>query len=386
VAKRKVFVFTGNRAEYGLLHPVIQRLCRESSLEVFLIISGSHLSNNFGKTIDEIDSSGVKKVWTIKADVIGSNKNAGLLLSFSTLIAQATKIFAQARPDVILVAGDRYETFAVATAAFYMNIPVAHLFGGDLSQGGHLDDSVRHSISKLAHLHFCTNKDSYQRLLKLGEEKWRIFNVGLTTLDHALNGSYAKSVQLAKEIKFDLNKPLIIFTQHPVTTESELADIQAKESLEALKQLGQQTIITYPCNDPGSEKIIKVIKRYARVPHFRVIKNLGWEKYIGFLKIGAIVVGNSSSGIMETPAFHRPCVNIGTRQKGRFRGPNVINVPYRKEPIKKAVQKALNDKNFIRQVKRMKNPYGAGGASLKIVNVLKKIPLNKELLQKKMTY
>lgn len=386
MTKRKIAVFTGNRAEYGLLNPVIKALSVEDCFDTYLIISGSHLSDSFGRTATEIDTSCVKTVKEINIEVSSNDKKKDMLLSFSIVVNHGVDVLNELHPDLIVLAGDRYETFAMAVTAFYMNIPVAHLFGGDLSQGGHLDDSARHSITKLAHLHFTSNEDSYKRILGLGEEPWRVFNVGSTAIDNSINGEYLKPEEIVRELDIDTTSPVIVFTQHPVTTESELSYTQAKESLEALKELGYQTIITYPCNDAGGEDIIKAISEYKNYPFFKIKKSLGWKHYIGLLKIVSVVVGNSSSGIMETPIFRVPCVNIGSRQAGRLQAGNVIDVPYDKDEIKKAIIKAMTDSAFIEKVKKCSNPYGDGGASGKIADILKSIPLNRTLLQKQMTY
>jgi len=386
MANRKITIFTGNRAEYGLLYPLMQVLKSQKSVELSLIVSGSHLSDRFGMTACEIDTVGIKKVRMIDPGSPLREKILDVPMSFSSIIRKVFAVLKRLKPDIIVLAGDRYETFAVAVASFYMNIPIAHLFGGDLSQGGHLDDSVRHAITKLAHLHFTTNGDSYSRVLKLGEEKWRVFNTGSTAVDNAVSGMCASPEALAAEFDIDLSRPLILFTQHPVTTESDMAYDQVKESLEALKELGYQTVITYPCNDAGGDLIIKAIKQYTNRPYFRIVKSLGWKKYLGFLKVASCVAGNSSSGIMETPVFKVPFVNIGPRQAGRLRAENVIDVPYDKTAIKKAISKALHDRTFISKVKNCRNPYGNGKSAIKIAEVLKTIPINKALLQKKMTF
>jgi len=256
----KIAVFTGNRAEYGLLHPVIRSLASDSSMAPCLIISGSHLSDEFGMTVSEIDISNISEIIKIPLPVIRENEKEGMLLSFSEIINNGLEILKKWEPDMIVLAGDRFETFAMAVTSFYMNVPIAHLFGGDLSQGGHLDDSARHSITKLAHLHFTTNDDSYRRVVALGEEKWRVFNVGSPVMDNVVKGDYASPDEIARELELEINKPIILFTQHPITTESGLAYDQVKESLEALKGLGYQTIITYPCNDSGSKRIIEAIR------------------------------------------------------------------------------------------------------------------------------
>jgi GDP/UDP-N,N'-diacetylbacillosamine 2-epimerase (hydrolysing) len=205
-------------------------------------------------------------------------------------------------------------------------------------------------------------------------------------IDNIISKEYLKPEEIAKEFNLDLGRNIILFTQHPVTTESELAYSQVKESLEALKELNLQTIITYPCNDYGSEFIIKAIKEYADNPSFRITKSLGWKKYLGILEISSVVAGNSSSGLIETPIFKVPCVNIGNRQNGRLRAENVIDVPYDKVAIKQAISKALTDPVFLKQVKNCSNPYGTGGAAKSIIRELRDQCLNKRLLQKKMTF
>ncbi|MDN3513526.1 MAG: UDP-N-acetylglucosamine 2-epimerase [Candidatus Brocadia sp.] len=384
--KRKIAVFTGNRAEYGLLNPVIGELSSRTSLEIHLIISGSHLLEDFGRTVAEIDISSVKNVRKIPISINHTNKKVELLLLFSSIMQHGAHIHSKLKSDLIILAGDRYETFAMAVTAYYLNVPIIHLFGGDLSQGGHLDDSVRHSITKLAHLHFTTNESSHNRILNLGEEKWRVFNVGSTVIDNILSSKYATADELVKEFNIDLTKPIILFTQHPVTTETEMAYNQVKVSLDALKECGYQAVITYPCHDPGYDQILKAISECTSVPHFRIVKNLGWKRYLGFMKIASVVVGNSSSGLMETPFFKIPCVNVGTRQEGRLRAENVIDTPYQKDVIKDAINTALNDNDFRRKAFNCSNPYGNGGASKRIADVLESIPLNQALLQKKMTF
>ncbi len=383
--KRKIAVFTCSRGEYGLLHPVLRELGREPSFEVNLIVAGSHLLKQYGMSMKEIESLFLKRLIKINTSTTENGK-IKLLRAFSKTIDQGERIISRLNPDILLLAGDRYETYAMAIAGFYMNIPIAHIFGGDLYQGGHLDDSARHSITKLAHIHFATNADSFERILGLGEEKFRVFNVGSPAVDNALSRDCASRSDVAIKLGLDLSKPVLVFTQHPVTTESEQAYFQVKQSLDALKELGLQTVITYPCNDPGAEDIIRAINEYASNPHFRIIKSLGWRYYLGLLKVSSAVIGNSSSGIMETPIFKVPCINIGSRQKGRLRADNVINAPYDKEKIKKAIIKTLTDRNFIKKVNKSKNPYGSGGTSKKIARILKRIPLDKKLLQKKMTF
>lgn len=381
--KRKIAVFTGNRAEFGLLYPVIRKMSADKALDVRLIISGSHLQKDFGSTIQEIDDS---RISSVKRTILRIDNSPRITERVSGIVNKGGKELARIKPEILLLAGDRYETFAMAIAAFYMNVPIAHLFGGDVSQGGHLDDSIRHGMTKISHLHFVSNKDSYERVVKLGEEKWRVFNVGSTAMDNIVSGKYLSRSEVSELLDLDLSRPVIIFTQHPVTTESAMAYRQAKNSLQALKELGYQTVVTYPCDDNGSEGVIKAINEYSSTPNFRIRKSLGWKAYFGLLKLASAVVGNSSSGIIETPVFKVPCVNIGTRQRGRFRSSNVIDVPYDKERIKRAVKKAVCDKKYRKSVLRCKNPYGSGNAASRIVGKLKNFRRDLKLLQKQITY
>ena len=337
-------------------------------------------------TVSEIDCSMTKEVQKIHLPVLQENEKEGMLLSFAAIISNGAEILKRWEPDMIVLAGDRCETFAMAVAAFYLNVPIAHLFGGDLSQGGHLDDSARHSITKLAQLHFTTNNDSYKRVIALGEEKWRVFNVGSPVMDSVVNGDYSAPEEVARELQLEIDKPIILFTQHPLTTESELAYAQVKESLEAMKELGYQTIITYPCNDAGSESIIRAINEYKAVSHFRIRKSLGRRLYLGCLRIASCVAGNSSSGLIETPLFKLPAVNIGDRQAGRLRAENVIDVPCERASIKKAIALTMDDPQFMAKAKKCTNPYGEGGASQLILDVIKSIKIDSRLLKKQMTY
>jgi UDP-hydrolysing UDP-N-acetyl-D-glucosamine 2-epimerase len=355
-------------------------------METYLIISGSHLSDEFGMTVSEIDVSGIKEVKEIPLPTVKVNENEGMLLSFSAIINNGLEKLKRWEPDMIVLAGDRFETFAMAVTSYYMNIPIAHLFGGDLSQGGHLDDSARHSITKLAHLHFTTNDDSYKRVIALGEEKWRVFNVGSPVMDYVVKGDYASPDEIARELELEIDNPIILFTQHPITTESELAYDQVKESLEALKGLGYQTVITYPCNDAGSEHIISAINEYKLIPYFRVRKSLGRRLYLGCVRIASCVAGNSSSGLMETPLFKVPAVNIGVRQAGRLKAENVIDVPCKRESITKAIRQTIENHHFIARARNCSNPYGEGGASNRIFDIIKSTKIDSRLLKKQMTY
>jgi UDP-N-acetylglucosamine 2-epimerase (non-hydrolysing)/GDP/UDP-N,N'-diacetylbacillosamine 2-epimerase (hydrolysing) len=275
-----------------------------------------------------------------------------------------------------------------------MNVPTAHIEGGDYTEGGALDDSVRHAMTKLAHLHFATNQQAVERILGLGEEPWRVFNVGQPALDLIAAGLFANPEQVCCELKLDRSRPIVLFCQHSVTTEFEQATQQVRPSLEALRRLageGWQVVATFPNNDAGGRHIIEEMKTLDGIPGVVVRKSLGRHLFHGLLNVigrvgrGAFA-GNSSAGIKETPAFGCPAVNIGSRQQGRLRATNVLDVPYDARAIEAALRRSATDEAFRHQCATCDNPYGAGNAGPKITEVLATIPINADLLRKRMTY
>lgn len=393
--KRKIAVFTGNRAEYGLMYPVLKAIALHPKLEYFLLVSGAHLQEDFGCTVGEIEKDGfqvyAKVKLTMEEDTVFSTAQA-----IGSGILSLSRILDNLKPDFLVVYADRFEGFSAVIAGTQMNIPTAHIEGGDLTEGGMLDDSVRHAMTKLAHLHFSTNEQAAERIRLLGEEPWRIYNVGLPSIDLIAAGHFMTPTELYDKYGITPDKPIVIFTQHPVSTEFEKADEQVKPSLEAMRILAEedcQVIITYPNNDAGGRRIIKEIEKLKeeRIKNIQIYKSVGRYDYHGILnlcgKIGeGVSVGNSSSGIKETPAVGCPAVNIGPRQEGRLRADNVIDVGYNRDEILDAVRKVLYDGKFRERCHNCKNPYGAGNAGEKIANVLATIDINVRLLQKKMTY
>jgi UDP-hydrolysing UDP-N-acetyl-D-glucosamine 2-epimerase len=288
------------------------------------------------------------------------------------------------RPDILLVLGDRSEMLAGAIATTYLGIPIAHIHGGDIS--GNVDEPVRHAITKLAHIHFPATKESADRIIKMGEESWRVHIVGAPGLDLALNTKLPKPKKLAKKYGLDLSKPIILAVQHPVVTEAEKAAGQIRETLKAIVELGYKTLLIYPNADAGGRRMIEVIKEYERFPFIETFKSIAHEEYLGLMRLASAMVGNSSSGIIEAPSFGLPVVNIGTRQHGRQRAENIIDVDYDGEEIKKAIQKALFDKEFREKARSCKNVYGDGKAGIRIANILGELQINRKLLDKRMTY
>ncbi|MCK4809402.1 MAG: UDP-N-acetylglucosamine 2-epimerase (hydrolyzing) [Candidatus Omnitrophica bacterium] len=393
--KRKTAIFTGNRAEYGLLYPIIKAISNHPKLDYFLLVSGAHLDEKFGYTKEEIEKDGFKVYKEVKVEA----KTDTLCSTTQTIghtIINVSKILDKLKPDFLVVYGDRFEVLGAVIAGSQMSIPIAHIEGGDVTRGGALDDYVRHAITKLSHLHFTTNKEAASRIAKLGEEKWRIFNVGFPVIDLIKEGKFADSQEIENRFGIHSEKPLIVFTQHSVTTELSEVESQMKPALEALEYFAEkdtQVILTYPNNDAGGRRIIHELKKMQKkkIPNMFFCPHAGRYYYHGLLNIcgktgKGVCVGNSSSGIKETPAFGCPFVNIGTRQKGRLRSTNVIDAHYNKKHIIVAVNKALFDKRFRARCKQCKNPYGEGESGKKIANILATIKIDKDLIQKKITY
>lgn len=396
--KKIIAVFTGNRAEYGLQYPVLKAIDNHPELEYRLIVSGAHLDKNFGNTIQEINNDGFE----IHAEVdiiLDESSPYATSQAIGSGILSIAEALSKIKPDIFVVYADRFEGFAAVIAATQMNIPTAHIEGGDITEGGALDDSVRHAMTKLAHIHFTTNQQASNRLLAMGEAPWRVHTVGFPAIDLIQESNYATSSELVNIYNLDLKKPIVLFTQHSVTTEFHEAAKQIKPALCALKKLaieGVQIIITYPNNDAGGRKIIETINdfknsEFANIDNIQIYSSLGRYNYHGILALASdssnkiCCVGNSSSGIKETPAFGCPTVNIGSRQEGRLRADNVIEAEYDIDSIYNSINTCFYDNNFRKISLTCVNPYGIGDAGIKIAKVLSETEINpKKLLRKEM--
>jgi len=393
--KRKIAVFTGNRAEYGLQYPILKAIDEHPELDYNLLVSGAHLDKNFGRTLDEIERDGFHIDTEVKIDMDAESLYA-TAQAIGSGILSISNVLAEIQPDIMVVYADRFEGFAAVIAASQMNIPTAHIEGGDITEGGALDDSVRHAMSKLAHVHFTTNQQASNRVLAMGEEDWRVHTVGFPAIDLISEGNYATPEEIIEKLELDLSKPIILFTQHSVTTEFNDASTQIIPSLNAMVELandGVQVICTYPNNDAGGRAIISELEKLDSKNIFgiQVHRSLGRYLYHGVLALAKneshqiACVGNSSSGIKETPVFGCPTVNIGSRQEGRLRGQNVIDVDYNASNIVAVVKKCFYDDEFRDQSTATNNPYYLGDAGKKIADILASIPLGKKIICKKMT-
>lgn len=389
--KKKVFVFTGNRAEYGLQLPVIKALNNSKKISCKLIVSGSHLDKKFGTTFLQIKKDKFKIAAKIKLNNTYTSR-----LKTPNLISQAvlkiSKSLYKFKPDIFLVIADRFETFAATIASSQLGIPTFHIEGGDVTEGGALDDNIRHAITKLSHFHFVTNKTSYQNLIKQGEEKWRVRNVGLPINDIIYNKKFLDFKNLRQKFNLIASKPLIILTYHSITTQPELAKKQIKIILKSIdyliKNYNFQIIASYPNNDVGSEDIINELEQFKKKNKaFSLYKSLGNHIYHSLLnlskKIDVIVVGNSSSGIKEAVAFKCPVINIGSRQNGRLKPKNVFDVECDNLRIIKKIKKILFNKSLKKQLKKVRNPYYKKNSGKQIVKIIENIRLDEKIIRKK---
>lgn len=384
--KRKIAVVTGTRSEYGILKPLLKAIGDSSRLELELMVTGMHLLRKYGLTIKEIKKDGFKIRAEVPMYAGDGSADDYLGQALSRGIKGFTSVLIKIKPDVVVVLGDRLESLAAALAANILRIPIAHIHGGDKSDSGHIDESTRHAVSKMAHLHFPPTEKCKNRLFKMGEEAWRIHQVGTLGLDSVVNQPTMKREELFRKLGLALNEKVILCLFHPVHLEAEGAAKQMAEILKVLFKLKIQTVIIYPNNDAGSQGIISEIKKPGTVKFIKVFPSLSHFEYISLLKYAAVLIGNSSSGIIEAPSMKLPVVNIGSRNVGREHAANVIYVKVDRVKIVKAIKRALDDKIFRVKVVQCKNPWGQGGTSAKIVKILKNIKIDKKLMRKILNY
>lgn len=356
---KKIAVFTGTRAEYGLLYWLLKDIQVHPSLELQLLVSAMHLSPEFGMTYNQIESDGFHITEKIEM-LLSSDTAVGTVKSMGLGTIGFADALARMQPDLIIILGDRFEALAVAQAAMILRIPIAHIHGGEVTEGAY-DDAIRHAITKLSLLHFTSTETHRNRVIQMGENPARVFNVGAIGLDHLQRTRLMSIEELSKSLNFQLNKPYFLVTYHPVTVASEPAKESFSNLLKALDQFpDNQVILTYPNADDGGRDIIPLLEEYASKDSKRVlaIPSLGQQRYLSAVKYSQAVVGNSSSGIIEVPSFKVPTINIGERQRGRTAADSVISCSPNTTDIIKAIKIALQS-NFSSVV----NPYGKGQTS-----------------------
>ena len=375
MSKRRVCIVTGSRAEYGLLYWLIKEVKADKDLKLQLIVTGMHLSSEFGSTYKEIEKDFKidKKIdMQLSFDTsVGISRSMGIA---QTSIAEA---YNELKPDIVVVLGDRYEIFSAASAAMIAKIPIAHIHGGEITEGS-WDDCIRHCISKMSHLHFTATEEYKNRVIQLGEHPNRVFNVGGVGIENIKRLKLLSKNELENLINFKLNKRNLLITFHPVTLDNNTSQEQFQELLDAINKLDDTNIIFTKTNSDLNGKVInKMIDGYTSGNPKKSIgfTSLGQLRYLSTLQYVDAVVGNSSSGLLEAPSFKIGTINIGDRQKGRIKAPSVINC----EPKKNSILVALTElysKKFLKILKTSINPYGDGHSSQKIIKKIKKVDLN----------
>ena len=377
---RTIGVVTVSRSDYGIYLPVLRKLQADPELRLYLIVAGTHLSPEFGLTVKAIEADGFEIAERVEM-LLSSDTPEGVVKSMGLGVIGFAQSYARLCPDILLVLGDRFEMHAAAMAALPFKIAVAHIHGGELTQGS-IDDAWRHSITKLSHLHFVATEEYGRRVMQMGEEPWRVIVSGAPSLDNLKDIQLLSRQELEDLLGVRLDKNPLLVTYHPVTLEYERTEWQVGELLRALEVFDLPIIFTFPNADVSGRVIVQMIesftKKYARA---QLVENLGTQGYFSLMALAAAMVGNSSSGIVEAASFKLPVVNIGTRQKGRIREKNVLDVGYSHAEIHVAIAKAVAP-DFRAGLKDLINPYGDGHAAERIVRKLRETKPGDELLVK----
>jgi len=378
---RTIGVVTVARSDYGIYLPILRAIEADAELNLHLIVSGTHLSSDFGMTVDAIEADGFHVSQRVEMS-LSSDTPESVAKSMGLGVGGFAQAYAGAQPDLLLVLGDRFEMHAAALAALPFKIPVAHIHGGEITEGA-IDDALRHSMTKLSHLHFVSTAEYGRRVEQLGEESWRITVCGAPSLDNLRSIELLDRNELESLLGLSLDPPPLLVTYQPVTLEYEQTNWQVQELLDALAQGGCPILFTSPNSDTHGHVIKEMISEFVkRNPAAYLVNNLGTQNYFSLMAMAAAMVGNSSSGIIEAASFCLPVVNIGSRQKGRLRTGNIIDVGYGKDEISEGIQKALSAE-FRDRVAGITTPYGDGHAAEIIVGALKAVDLNDRLVTKR---
>lgn len=383
---KRIGIMTGTRAEYGLLKPLMQEINKDNDLELYLIVSGMHLSPEFGMTYKEIEEDGFE----INAKVemlLSSDSPAGISKSIGLGVIGFADEFQRADLDMLILLGDRYEALSAAISAMVMRIPIAHLHGGELTEGA-IDEGIRHSITKMSYLHFTSTEQYRNRVIQLGENPERVFYVGALGVENIKKINLMTKEELERSIHFEIDENTVIVTYHPVTLENNTVEEQFLNLLEVLDRNPKIRMIFTKANADTNGRIVnELIDKYAAQNSERAcaFMSLGQKRYLSALKYCRIVIGNSSSGIIEAPSFGKPIINIGDRQKGRICADSVINCGYTQQEIQQAMETALT-KEFENKASNCRNPYEKENTAANIISVIKDYLLNDKIKLKKGFY
>ena len=377
---RTIGVVTVARSDYGPYLPILRRIQADPDLRLHLIVGGMHLSPEFGLTAEAIRQDGFDIAERVEM-TLSSDSPEGVAKSMGLGTIGFAHVYGRLLPDILVVLGDRSEMHAAVVAAVPFRVPVAHIHGGE-STGGAIDESFRHSITKMSHLHFVSTETYARRVIQMGEEPWRVVVGGAPSLDNLANIRLLSARELGEQEGVDLSEPGLLATFHPATLEYESTETHMKELLAALEAAGLPIVFTYPNADAKGRLIIDQIRKFAAGYHrARVLPNLGTQAYFSLMSHALAMVGNSSSGIIEAASFKLPVVNIGDRQRGRVRGKNVIDTGYSRAEVLAGIEKVTSSR-FRDGLHDLENPYGDGNATERIVNTLKQVKLNHDLIRK----
>lgn len=379
-ARRTIAVLTTSRADYGHLYWTLKELKNRSNVNLQLIAVGAHFSPAFGDTYKEIEADGFDIDERVEC-LLSSDSDVGMAKTIGVAALGLADVLGRTRPDILVLIADRYEMLAPAAVALALRIPIAHIEGGDISEGA-IDDAVRNALTKLSHIHFTTNENSRRRVLAMGEEAWRVHLVGSPSLDNLRRRQLVSREELEADLGLKSDRQTVVVAYHPVTLWRDTVS-EANAVFSALEKISQQIVFCYPNADAGSHQIIERARMFCQNrPNAHLFVNLNHLKYWSLLKYSDLLLGNSSSGIMETPSIPLPTVNIEFRQKGREQARNVIDAAPAADEILRAIETGLSA-DFRESLNGMTNPYGDGHASEQIAEILANVVLGDELLIKR---
>lgn len=389
---KKIAYVSGTRADFGLMTPILRAIDKSKKLNLQVYATGIHLMPEFGATVQYVRKEFPSAV-NIEAK-FDTDDRSGMAKFTGNFLSKLVGIFIKNKPDFVLTLGDRPEMLCTAMACLYLGIPTGQVHGGEKTST--VDEVARHAITKLSHVHFPATEESARRIEKMGEEKWRIHVVGAPALDVILNEKLPTGEEICKQLELDPRKSFILVTQHPVSEEVERATSQMETTISAVKKFNLPVVISYPNADAGGRKIIGVIEKEKSNPLFHIFPSLEHKQFLALEREAAVWVGNSSGAMIESSSFQTPVVNIGTRQMGRQRGANVIDVGCDRKEIAAAIEKSLNDKAYLRKIGKIsaksgsasggKNPWGDGKTGPRVAKILEDININPRLLTKQVTY
>ena len=385
MTKRQVLAITGIRSEYFLQRPIFQAIREHPELELELVVTGAHLSPLHDQTVREIEADGFPISERIES-LIYSDHDAARLKGAANQLQVLAHIVDKNRPTWLLAPADREESITIALCGAYLGIPTAHYAAGDRVVGN-VDDMIRHAVSRLAHLLFTTHADARERLIRAGEEEWRVHNVGHSGLDRIRTTPQLSREELARDLGVKaIDDRYLVVIQHPLSSEMSEAGAQMRETLSAAAELGLQTFISYPNSDPGSEQVIVAIKDFDSNPRFKAFKNIPDLQFVNLLRGASALLGNSSLGLLEGPFLHLPAVNVGSRQSTRHHAENVFFVTCDKNSIVAQVRAILEDPEIRRRINACANPFGDGRAGERVADLLARTPIDARLLNKDLGY